>query len=472
MLSNFHRVSLWSLRGILCFIAVSLAACSGVAGGAKPTPTMVPTPVVGQKPTYTVLRGDVSKVLELRGRVVAVNQTELFFGAEGFVQEIYFNRGDRVEAGDIIARLEPPEKYETDLAAAELALTQAEIDLETLHLDIPVKIAEAEVDLLKKQGELETAQKAVDQLNQPRVSDPLRLKQAEATLAGAKEALEEAEKAYEYTSGLSDTDPERVAALNNLLNARREYYAAVININYMKGVPTEAEMANANANLALAQAKYDRALALLEQLKTEGGPFELLLAQAKVNDAAAKVEEIKQSKENAELRAPFDGQIISFSIVVGDQVSPRKAVATLADPNTLEISVIPTAQELADMGVGQRALLRLTSQQGQDFPGKVRLLPDLTSTSQNKDSSARLVLDDPEISLTLNEAVVVLIEIETRTNVLWLPPAALRSFQGRDFVLVDEDGVQRRLDVRLGLKSADRIEIVSGLEEGQIVVGP
>jgi HlyD family secretion protein len=139
----------------LSIIASTLAACAVGGGGAAPTPTMVPTPIVAQKPTYTVERGDISKVLELRGRVVPVKQQDLFFGADGFVQEILFSRGDTVKAGDVIARLEEPEQYETKLAAAELALTQSNIDLETLKLNIPVKIAEAELEVLKQQEALD-----------------------------------------------------------------------------------------------------------------------------------------------------------------------------------------------------------------------------------------------------------------------------------------------------------------------------
>ncbi|MFZ6027056.1 MAG: HlyD family efflux transporter periplasmic adaptor subunit [Chloroflexota bacterium] len=458
------------IRSIL--LLATLTGCAANGNGAVATPTMVPTPIVAQKPTYTVERGDVSKVLELRGRVVPVKQQELFFGTEGYIQEIYFNRGDTVQAGDLIARLEEPEQYESKLAAAELALTQAQVDLEKFKLDLPVKIGEAQVDVYKKQEELDKAQKAVDLLGKPRVNDPLRIKQAEATLAGAKAALDEAEEIYEGTGDLPEESAARITALNNLLNARRDYYAAVINVNYMNSVPGEVEIAKTNADLALAQAKYDRAVAELNALQQEGGPFDQLLMEARVKDAEAKVEEVKQSKENVELRAPFDGQVMSLGIAVGDQVTARKAVATLADPTALEISVIPTPQELADMGVGQSVVIRLTSQQGKELPGSVRLLPDTSSTSSQKDPSARMVPADPQAELTLNEAVTVIIDVETRPNVLWLPPGALRSFQGRDFVLVVEDGVQRRLDVRLGLKSADRIEVVSGLEEGQIVVGP
>ncbi len=454
-------------------ISAFLASCAGSSGSA-PTPTMVPTPIVAQKPTYTVERGDVSKVLELRGRVVPVKQQELFFGAEGYVQEIIFNRGDTVQAGDLIAILDEPEDYEINLAAAELALTQAQVDLENLKLDLPVKIAETQVELLEKKGKLVEAQAVADRLYRPRVSDPLRIEQAEATLSSATVALDRAQTIYDKRIKLPDNDPLRISALNDLLNAQNAYYAAISNLNYLQSSASATEINQAAADLALAQAEYDRVLTKLETLQQEGGPTDILLAEAKVIEAQAEVDKIKRLKENVELRAPFDGQIMSLGIVVGDQVSPRKAVATLADPSDLEISVIPTPEELADLGVGQTVTIRLTSQQGAEIPGNIRILPEFNTSgsSVQKDTSARIVTEEDGVPLALNEAVTVIVEVETRPDVLWLPPAALRSFQGRDFVLVVEDGVQRRLDVLLGLKSAARIEVVSGLEEGQVVIGP
>ena len=55
---------------------------------------------------------------------------------------------------------------------------------------------------------------------------------------------------------------------------------------------------------------------------------------------------------------------------------------------------------------------------------------------------------------------------------LWIPLAALRSFQGKDFVIVAEGETQRRVSVTVGIKTEDRVEILSGLTAGQIVVGP
>jgi hypothetical protein len=65
----------------------------------------------------------------------------------------------------------------------------------------------------------------------------------------------------------------------------------------------------------------------------------------------------------------------------------------------------------------------------------------------------------------------IAIVLERKPDVLWLPPVALRTFEGRRFVVVQEGGGQRRVDLKVGLEGDDRTEIASGLTEGQIVVG-
>ena len=54
---------------------------------------------------------------------------------------------------------------------------------------------------------------------------------------------------------------------------------------------------------------------------------------------------------------------------------------------------------------------------------------------------------------------------------MWLPPAAIRNFEGRNFVVIQEGDAQRRQDVKLGVKNEDQVEILEGLEEGQTIVG-
>jgi multidrug efflux pump subunit AcrA (membrane-fusion protein) len=63
------------------------------------------------------------------------------------------------------------------------------------------------------------------------------------------------------------------------------------------------------------------------------------------------------------------------------------------------------------------------------------------------------------------------VELERKEDVLWLPPQAIRTFDGRRFAVIQDGDVQRRVDVSVGIQTADRVEIVEGLTADQVVVG-
>ena len=65
----------------------------------------------------------------------------------------------------------------------------------------------------------------------------------------------------------------------------------------------------------------------------------------------------------------------------------------------------------------------------------------------------------------------VTVVLERKDNVLWLPPQAIRTFEGRRFVVVQDGEAQRRVDVTIGIESDERVEIKEGLTAGLTVVG-
>jgi len=87
------------------------------------------------------------------------------------------------------------------------------------------------------------------------------------------------------------------------------------------------------------------------------------------------------------------------------------------------------------------------------------------------DQFTHLALDDTSIELRMGDVASCTVLLEEEKDALWLPPAAVRTFEGRNFVVVDQDGRQRRIDIKVGIVGADRIQILEGLEEGQSVIG-
>lgn len=456
----------------LILVLFLLTACA--PQGAPSTPTPLPPLVVAQKPTYTVQRGEVVKVLELRGRVSAVKQEELFFGTNGVVDEVLAGRGDMVKAGQVLAYLTERATFEVALADARLELIKTQKTLDALSEEADLRSAEALVEMLKAQDELAAARRERAGMDNPRASE-LTIDKAETNLALADQTLKEALKQWEKVKHKRNIHPERVVALTNLLSALQVRERALSNLNWYTGRPTEAHISSIDAKVALADAKYQEAVVKYNRIKDGPDPYDVALAEANLARAQVNLEKAQANLDSLTITAPFDGEVLSITLYPGMQVTGFKSVLTLVDPEGLEITLLPTASELAEISIGQATLIRLPNRPGQELNGAVRYLPLASSGSssgQDTDQSVRVTLEDGNNLLTMGEVATVLIQLEQRENVLWISPAALRTFQGRDFVIIQDGEVQRRVDIRLGLRSQDRIEILEGLSEGQVVLGP
>lgn len=438
-----------------------LVACQQNKGGTavsdQPTPTPLPTPVVPEKPTYTVQRGTVIKTLEFTGRVSPVREQELFFKTDGFVDQIFVQRGNQVKAGDVLAQLEIS-KLEDQRTQADLALQTAEIQLAKAEQELEDNILEAQVNLEKIQLQIAQSQ-SKDNGSADLVSASVDLSRAQQNVADA---------AYEYQKAVDRTwEPPEVAdsyarglqsAEENLLIAEARYNDLV-----NSGDSGQYDNRILALDLQLAQLKLD---------KLQRGVDPLLALD--VEKARLDIADIDRQIADAQLIAPFDGEILSISIRPGNSAQAFKAVIVLADPSELEITANLGSDDLSEMSIGQEATIQLRNRPEDAFMGSVRLLPypygGGAVSAEDDNEAARITFNNaPE--LELGELATVIIVLEEKENILWLPPAAIRTFQGRTFVVVQHEEAQQRVDVRLGIESEDRVEILEGVTEGLVIVG-
>jgi len=95
----------------------------------------------------------------------------------------------------------------------------------------------------------------------------------------------------------------------------------------------------------------------------------------------------------------------------------------------------------------------------------------LPTGDQGSGGAIRISYNPDGLDVDIGDIANITVILQQKRNVLWLPPQAIRTFQGRQFVVVQEGDRQRRVDVELGIQSQDKVEITSGLREGQKVVG-
>jgi hypothetical protein len=145
------------------------------------------------------------------------------------------------------------------------------------------------------------------------------------------------------------------------------------------------------------------------------------------------------------------------------------------DPAEREIRVENAiSTDLARLSPQQQVTLRFSRYQDRPIEGVIERLPQSATSTQSTvraDTAVHIQFDPGDLELDIGDLVEVIVTLQRKENVLWLPPQAVRTFQGRRFVVVQDGDRQRRVDVKLGITGADRVEIAEGLEENQQVIG-
>lgn len=203
------------------------------------------------------------------------------------------------------------------------------------------------------------------------------------------------------------------------------------------------------------------------------------LLENDVARAELQVTKLEKAIEDAQIIAPFAGQLQSISLLAGQAVDPYKNVVTIADVENLEVGADLLSNQMDKLEEGMTTSVTLVSRPGLELVGTVRKLPfpfggnRAGSTVEELDKSTRITLNQSAAEAEYEEGdlVRVTVELERKDDVLWLPPQALRNFDGRRFAVVQDGDAQSRVDVTVGIQTAERVEIEEGLEEGQVVVG-
>jgi hypothetical protein len=99
----------------------------------------------------------------------------------------------------------------------------------------------------------------------------------------------------------------------------------------------------------------------------------------------------------------------------------------------------------------------------------VRRIP---TSARDADQTTRVAASLEDLKLPTGQLIDIQMPLNVRRNVLWLPPAAVRTFQNRTFVVLQTPDGPRSADVTVGLRTTDRVEITAGVKEGDVVIGP
>lgn len=344
--------------GVLVVGLLLLAACGG---GTTATPAETEVPVVVD--TFSVIA---------EGRVVPVESVTLSFAAGGKVAETLVEEGERVEAGQVLARLEGREQLGAAVVAARLEFASAQKDLNDLLDAAPMMSAQAQLELANARDGLKDSEyRWRVQQEGNRVNGEV-LAAEQANLVLAEEEVDDAERAFDKFSGRSKDDPSRALARSNLAAARQYRDSIQRRLNWYLGKPTEIDQAIIDGEVAVAQARMQEAERDWEARQDGPDPSELAVAQARFDNAEAQLAASEKALADLELRAPFAGVVANLAIKAKEMVSPGQAAVILADLSEWIVETDNLTEiEVPKIATGQGATVALDALPDVELSGEV-----------------------------------------------------------------------------------------------------
>jgi RND family efflux transporter MFP subunit len=230
-----------------------------------------------------------------------------------------------------------------------------------------------------------------------------------------------------------------------------------------------AQLASAEAAFQVADAAWQRAERLRERQVITAAEYER--DRAAFAAAQAQREQLRARVGYATVRSPINGVVTVKNVEAGDIVGIQNELFRIADVSTMVVRVRVSELDVVAIKAGDIAQVMLDAFPGQVLNGRVRrVFPAADPTS-------RLV--PVEVALTGADAAAarpgflarVTFALGAKENVHLVPASAIvTDATGSQAVYVVENGRALRKLVRTGVTSEGRVEIVDGVQAGEMVV--
>ena len=348
----------------------------------------------------TVQAAPLVRTLQFSARVATVSRVELGATVTGRVLDVVVTEGAAVRQGDVLVRLESAE--------LQAAMDQA------------------------RAGEL----------------------QAAARVAGLR------------SSGRSSVQANLAAADSVLLAAQAEWRRTQDLV--AQGFLSPARLDEAQRAVTVAQAQQDGARA--QRVANTDTGTDVAQAQAQLALARAATQAALARLTQATLRAPADARVLVRAVEPGQIVQPGRALLTLALAGPLQLVATVDERYLQQLQPGQAATVRADAYPEQRFAAQVLSIAPLVDAQRGAVEVKFSVANAPPF-LRVDMTLSVAVETARRDATLVVPLAALRADDGTAATLwLAQDGRVEARTVRVGLRTLDAVEVLQGLAAGDTVL--
>ncbi|MFB3881680.1 MAG: efflux RND transporter periplasmic adaptor subunit [Armatimonadota bacterium] len=399
--------------------------------------------------TAKVERGDVVVAVRETGTVEPIKKVEVKSKVAGKLAYLGVDEGDRVEAGQVIARLSVPElEAQRDQVAAQLEAARARLHQSKLATRLDRETIEAQV------------------------------KQAEASLRAARAAQEEASTRTEDARRVHDSKVRLFEMGGYVSQNDVDSAKAALDLASQQERSSAERVREQEAGLALARAR---------RAEYEVGESRVAEAEASARQIQDSLTEIESRLADAVIMAPSSGVVIARHIREGELITAVSyygagaPIVTIGDLSTMLVKVDLNEVDVDKVRLGLKVDITADALPGRKFTGRVTRISPASVKREGEPNIVRfpieITVDRADDGLKPGMTANVEVICRTAKAVLWVPNDAVFEKEGRagkKFVsVVTSEAKGRRQtkdrEVKTGLANEARTEIVSGLRKGEKV---
>jgi HlyD family secretion protein len=242
---------------------------------------------------------------------------------------------------------------------------------------------------------------------------------------------------------------------------------------------TKEDLAANEQALANAKAEVTRLLAVKQEFDRQAR-LDAERGELQVQQTLSEMAALEDKVNNGRIVAPADGTLYALPVKNGDYVKLGELLAEMADLHKVRVRAFIDEPDLGGLEAGEPVIITWDAFPNRTWAGKTEIIPKQVVPHLTRSVGELLcAVNNDKLELLPNINVSVRINSKERLNVLAVPRGAVESEGGRRYVFVvkpNELGVGKskleKREIKVGIADATSYEVMSGLQEGEMVALP
>lgn len=463
-----------------------------------------------------VVRGDVKEIYNVSGTVDSEKKKVFYSPVNAPVSQLRAKVGQAVKAGDLLVAFDTSDleknnqKAQMDLqsavntnqsareqadrsaseaakaaadaqAAAGAARAQAEQQIASVESQISAKsqqMASLEQSVKDEITANQTLQPQLDEWNAQKAANLERI----AVLYGEIEKIridladenlsEEDKKRLQTQRDEKSLEVSEKEGANAALDAQIAQVSAQIQTGSQQAyaqIQQEVQVLQAQAEQLRASISVETPSASIPDTSLTQGQINNMAITENLAELAVLSSEELMAKARDGIKADFDGVISDVKTMEGGTAVAGGELFTLVSNQDVNVKLEIPASDFDKVEVGSKAVVKIGKYK---YDGVVESIDKIAvpNTKGNPVIGANVKIQNPDENIYIGVAAKLTMTVAEEKDVLYLPNENVNTSTEGDFVYVVQSGVVKKKAVELGITSNSKVEIKSGLKEGDKVV--